>query len=310
MRLYQQNLNAFAQQTGQLPTNEQAIQMGIPTQVLSQLTTRAAINQFAIRNGVGVSDAKLAELVRQYPTFFGVLGTFDRSIYDQVLRGQGLTSEQYFETQREAARRQQIAIGLFAGSQMSKTSAELLNRYRNDLRTIEYFTLNATTLPNIPEPTEDDLKAYLTENQAKYRTQETRVTELLFLSVEALAALPEYQPTEDELKARVDEILSRHALDYDVTWSLSGAPFVTGRGPLIDTLTRVVQGVTGVAPQLSTGGGTSDGRFLASIAREVAEFGPLNESIHKIDERLALTDIEPLSVIYEQTLAALLERAS
>lgn len=115
--------------------------------------------------------------------------------------------------------------------------------------------------------------------------------------------------TEDELKARVDEILSRHALDYDVTWSLSGAPFVTGRGPLIDTLTRVVQGVTGVAPQLSTGGGTSDGRFLAAIAREVAEFGPLNESIHKIDERLALADIEPLSVIYEQTLAALLRRA-
>jgi len=70
---------------------------------------------------------------------------------------------------------------------------------------------------------------------------------------------------------------------------------------------RVVQGVTGIAPQLSTSGGTSDGRFLAAIAREVAEFGPLNESIHKVDERLALADIEPLSVIYEQTLAALLE---
>lgn len=116
--------------------------------------------------------------------------------------------------------------------------------------------------------------------------------------------------TEDELRARVHEILGRHALDYDVTWSLSGAPFVTGRGPLVDTLSRVVQGVTGVAPQLSTSGGTSDGRFLASIAREVAEFGPLNDSIHKIDERLALADIEPLSVIYEQVLTTLLGRAS
>ncbi len=116
--------------------------------------------------------------------------------------------------------------------------------------------------------------------------------------------------TDDELRARVHEILGRHALDYDVTWSLSGAPFVTGRGPLVDTLSRVVQGITGVAPQLSTSGGTSDGRFLASIAREVAEFGPLNDSIHKIDEHLALADIEPLSVIYEQVLTTLLGRAS
>ena len=116
--------------------------------------------------------------------------------------------------------------------------------------------------------------------------------------------------TEDELKARVNEILTRHALDYDVMWSLSGAPFVTGRGALIDTLTRVVHSVTGVAPQLSTSGGTSDGRFLASVAREVAEFGPVNESIHKVDESVALADIEPLSVVYEQTLTALLGRES
>ena len=150
-RLYQQNLNAFAQQTGQLPTNEQAIQMGIPTSVLNQLTTRAAINQFAIRNGIGVSDTKLAELVRDDQTFFGVLGAFDRSIYDQYLRQQGMTSEQYFEVQRKAARRQQIAIGLFAGSQISKTGLDLLNRYRNDLRTIEYFTLNSTSLPDDPD---------------------------------------------------------------------------------------------------------------------------------------------------------------
>jgi succinyl-diaminopimelate desuccinylase len=116
--------------------------------------------------------------------------------------------------------------------------------------------------------------------------------------------------TEDELKARVDEILTRHGLDYDVRWSLSAAPFVTGRGALVDTLTRVVLGVTGTAPQLSTSGGTSDGRFLATIAREVAELGPLNESIHKVDERVSIADLERLSVIYEQTLASLLEGRS
>ncbi len=203
-RLYQQNLNAFAQQTGQLPTNEQAIQMGIPTSVLNQLTTRAAINQFAIRNGVGVSDTKLAELVRGDQTFFGVLGAFDRSIYDQYLGQQGMTSEQYFEIQRKAARRQQIAIGLFAGSQTSKTGLDLLNRYRNDLRTVEYFTLNSTSLPEIPTPTEQDLTTYLTEHQADFRTKETRTADVLVLNLDTLAALPDYQPTEDEIRAEYD----------------------------------------------------------------------------------------------------------
>jgi peptidyl-prolyl cis-trans isomerase D len=203
-RLYQQNLNAFAQQTGQLPTNEQAIQFGIPTQVLSQLTTRAAINQFAIRNGIGVSDTKLVELVRNDPSFFGVLGTFDRQIYDQALRQQGMTSEQYFETQRKAARRQQIAIGLVAGSQVSKTSLDILNRYRNDLRTVEYFTLNSTSLPEIPTPTEADLSAYLTEHQTRFRTQETRTADVLLLNLETLAALPDYQPTEEEIAAEYE----------------------------------------------------------------------------------------------------------
>lgn len=203
-RLYQQNLNAFAQQTGQLPTNEQAIQFGIPTSVLNQLTTRAALNQFAIRNGIGVSDAKLAELVRDDPTFSGVLGTFDRSIFDQFLRQQGLTSEQYFETQRKASRRQQIAIGLFAGSQISRTGLDLLNRYRNDLRTVEYFTLNSTSLPEIPEPTDADLAAYLTEHQADFRTEETRTADILVLNLDTLSALPDYQPTEDEIRAEYE----------------------------------------------------------------------------------------------------------
>ncbi len=203
-RLYQQNLNSFAQQYGQLPTNEQAIQFGIPTQVLSQLTTRASVNQFAIRNGIGVSDAKLVELVRNDPTFFGVLGSFDRQIYDQAIRQQGMTSEQYFETQRKAARRQQIALGLFAGSQVSKTSLDILNRYRNDLRTVEYFTLNSTSLPSIPEPTEADLATYLTEHQTEFRTQETRTADVVLLTLDTLAALPEYQPTEEAVRAEYD----------------------------------------------------------------------------------------------------------
>jgi peptidyl-prolyl cis-trans isomerase D len=205
-RLYQQNLNAFAQQTGQMPTNEQALQFGIPTQVLNQLTTRAAINTFAVRNGIGVSDTKLGELVRSDPSFFGGLGTFDRAVYNSVISQQGMTSEQYFETQRKASRRQQIASGLLAGSYVPKTAAEIFNRYSGDLRSVEYFSLNATSIPSIPEPTEADLSAYLAEHQAEYRTEETRNADILVFNLQTLAALPANQPTDDELRAEYDRL--------------------------------------------------------------------------------------------------------
>jgi succinyl-diaminopimelate desuccinylase len=83
---------------------------------------------------------------------------------------------------------------------------------------------------------------------------------------------------------------------------------MTARGPLTDALSAAVRAETGCVPELSTTGGTSDGRFLATIAREVVEFGPLNDTIHKIDERVRIADIGPLSVVYERTAATLLDR--
>jgi succinyl-diaminopimelate desuccinylase len=111
---------------------------------------------------------------------------------------------------------------------------------------------------------------------------------------------------QEQLQARVRAILDRHALDYDLEWSLGGPPFITPRGPLIDTFTAAIKRVTGLTPELSTSGGTSDGRFIAAIAREVVEFGPLNESIHKVDERVAIEDLGRLSTIYEHAIATLL----
>jgi len=112
--------------------------------------------------------------------------------------------------------------------------------------------------------------------------------------------------TAEQLQSRVRGILDAHRVDYDLTWTLSAAPFLSPRGGLADVLRRVVASVTGVTPALSTSGGTSDGRFLATVAREVVEFGPLGTSIHGIDEHVALADIAPLSVIYEQALIAVL----
>jgi succinyl-diaminopimelate desuccinylase len=114
------------------------------------------------------------------------------------------------------------------------------------------------------------------------------------------------ESTAEQLKARVHAVLDAHRLDYELKWSLSGAPFLSPRGGLVDVVSAAVTAVTSVTPTLSTTGGTSDGRFLASVAREVVEFGPLSASIHGIDEHVALADIEPLTAIYERAVAALL----
>lgn len=114
------------------------------------------------------------------------------------------------------------------------------------------------------------------------------------------------ESTVDGLETRVKAILDRHGLEYDLTWSLSGSPFMTPRGRLVEAISRVIAAVTGVTPALSTGGGTSDGRFIAAVAREIVEFGPLAEGMHGVDERMRVADIGPLSRIYEGAISTLL----
>ena len=108
--------------------------------------------------------------------------------------------------------------------------------------------------------------------------------------------------TPDSLKARVHEVLDRHGVDYELTWSLSGRPFLTPKGKLVESLSRAVQTVTGRTPELSTSGGTSDGRFIADICGEVVELGPINASIHKLNEHILLADLDALSRIYRLAL--------
>ncbi len=114
--------------------------------------------------------------------------------------------------------------------------------------------------------------------------------------------------TADELKQRTHAVLDRHGLDYTLDWHLSGKPFLTGRGKLVAAIGGAIRETVGVDTELSTSGGTSDGRFIADICKEVVEFGPVNATIHKLDERVAVDAIEPLSLIYERTLRALLAR--
>ncbi len=108
--------------------------------------------------------------------------------------------------------------------------------------------------------------------------------------------------TAESLQQRVVRVLEDHELEYALTWSLSGQPFITPPGELVGAIQQAIRAETGVETELSTTGGTSDGRFISRICPQVIEFGPVNASIHKIDEHVIVADIEPLKNIYRRTL--------
>ena len=114
------------------------------------------------------------------------------------------------------------------------------------------------------------------------------------------------ESTADGLKARVHAILDQHGLDYDLAWALSGHPFLTPRGRLVDALAASIEQVTGVTTEISTSGGTSDGRFIKDICTELAELGPVNASIHKLNEHVDVAAIDALKDIYRTALVKLL----
>lgn len=112
--------------------------------------------------------------------------------------------------------------------------------------------------------------------------------------------------TDTELRNRVEAILAKHNVEYEIKWNLSGQPFLTAEGDLVDAARAAIQEVTGRETELSTSGGTSDGRFIAPTGAQVVELGPVNATIHKIDECVKAEDLDTLSTIYEQMLIKLL----
>jgi succinyl-diaminopimelate desuccinylase len=110
----------------------------------------------------------------------------------------------------------------------------------------------------------------------------------------------------ESLKKRVHEVFDAHDIDYDLKWHLSGEPFLTPPGQLIDAVVQAVRELTGSEPELSTGGGTSDGRFIAPAGAAVVELGPVNASIHKIDEHVLVEDVVKLTGLYRRAMELLL----
>lgn len=112
--------------------------------------------------------------------------------------------------------------------------------------------------------------------------------------------------TEPQLRQRTEEILHRHGLDFDVVWQLSGQPFLTAEGELVAAVVQAVKDETAQVPVLSTAGGTSDGRFIAPTGAQVVELGPLNATIHQVNERVRAEDLNKLTRIYQKTIERLL----
>lgn len=114
------------------------------------------------------------------------------------------------------------------------------------------------------------------------------------------------ESTDGALRERVKKILNKHELDYSIDWSLSGNPFLTAEGALVDAARDAIREVVGIETELSTSGGTSDGRFIAPTGAQVLELGPLNATIHQVNECVSVEDLDTLSTCYERILEKLL----
>lgn len=114
------------------------------------------------------------------------------------------------------------------------------------------------------------------------------------------------EQTDTGLRQQVENLLDNHKLHYELEWTLSGQPFLTARGDLVTAGVTAIQAVNGIHTELSTSGGTSDGRFIAPTGAQVMELGPVNKTIHKINECVAIADLDALSIIYQKILEHLL----
>jgi peptidyl-prolyl cis-trans isomerase D len=187
-RAYESQVNLVARQIGRVPTVEEATALGVPGMVLNRLASEAVVNKLGQDMGLGVSEARLSRMLRDDPTFHNALGQFDAANFNRVLQMNGFTESEYFKLQTNAALRQQLISGLLGDVAVPAASIELLNRYLDDTRTVDYFVLNAQALPPVADPTDEELQAYLDENQARFRTRETRIIDMLALSPASLAA--------------------------------------------------------------------------------------------------------------------------
>ncbi len=186
-RAYSNQLNAIAQSQGAVPTSEQAVAMGIPMSVLNSLAASAALDALGSRMGLGASDDQLATILRGTTAFAGVDGTFDRAIFQRALQSAGYTETEYLKVMREQINRQQIVSTTLSDVVLPETMLDIINRYSGDRRTISYYVLRPVNVTTPAEPTEEEMAAYLKDNQQSFRTAPTRTAKFMVLDIASLA---------------------------------------------------------------------------------------------------------------------------
>jgi peptidyl-prolyl cis-trans isomerase D len=201
---YQRTLQNLEQQAQRAITNEQARQFGLDRQVLVQLISDAILDQEANTLGLAMSDKDLARLIREDPRFKGTSGKFDRLSFDAQLRNTGTTERHFTGELRQDYLRREQTLPLEQGLQVPTALLEMMNRYVNETRSVDYFILPPSAAGTIEAPSEDALKAFYDIRHNLYRTPEYRKIVVLSLTPTALAKA--MTASEDEIKARYDDV--------------------------------------------------------------------------------------------------------
>lgn len=196
---YQNELQRLQRRFGRLVTNDQARQAGLDRQVLGRLVTEAALDQKAKRLGLAMSDADVARSIMTDPTFKGPDGAFDKARFDSILRDNGYNERTFVREQRAVYLRQELADALIGRIEAPQLVVESIDRYRNETRSVEYFTLPAPAAASLPEPDAATLEKFYADRKAAFSAPEYRKIVTLTLTP-ATAARPEDVPEADARK--------------------------------------------------------------------------------------------------------------
>ena len=183
----QREIQQVSQRVGTYLTLEQARSFGLDGRVLGRLIAEASLDEEARRRGLGMSDAVVADSIRQDPSFQAPGGQFDRPYFEQFLRATGMSEATFVEQQRRRVLRQVVADAVGGGAPSPNVIAEAVHRYTNEERSAEYVRLTAAALDEAPEPTEEELRSYFDENSDQFRAPELRRVAFIELDPETLS---------------------------------------------------------------------------------------------------------------------------
>jgi peptidyl-prolyl cis-trans isomerase D len=205
---YQEQLQQFSRQAGRPISAEQARAFGIEQQILSQMIAFAALDERARQLRLGVSDVEVARLITQDPAFRGFNGQFDRNVFLQRIRDIGLTEQRFVYEQRQTSLRRQIADAVMGEIATPKIAAEALDYYRDEERSVDYVSLDAGKVGEIPAPTPEELSAYFEDHKVAFRAPEYRKVVLMTVSQQELAKTIEV--SDEDAKRAYEERINRY----------------------------------------------------------------------------------------------------